>query len=336
MAIPLKEIIKNLVETYGPSGREDAVRAMIQGLVQEKVDETRVDALGNLIAIKRGAGGGKKVMVAAHMDEIGLMVTYVDKKGFLRFATVGGVFSPTVVGARVRFADGTLGVLSWEKWLHSQERPPMHELFIDVGATSPENVPVGVGDPAVFDRPFADLGQRLVSKAMDDRIGCAVAVQALLEIEESPNDLYFVFTTQEEVGTRGALTAAFGVDPEVGLAVDVTDTGDTPESRPMAVELGKGPAIKVMDSGALAHPGVKAWMIRTAKNEGIPYQLEVLEFGGTDAEAMQRSRAGVPVGCLSIPCRYIHSPSEMVDCGDVENAVKLLVALLSKPISLES
>ena len=335
MAMPLKDIIKNLVEAYGPSGREDAVRATIQGWIQDKVDETRVDALGNLIAIKRGTGGGKRVMVAAHMDEIGLMVTYVDKKGFLRFATIGGVFSPTVVGARIRFANGTVGVVSWEKWLVSQDRPPMDELFIDVGATSADTVPVGVGDPAAFDRPFADLGQRLVSKAMDDRIGCAVAIQTLLEIETSPNDLYFVFTTQEEVGPRGAVTAAFGVEPEVGLAIDVTDTGDTPEAKPMAVELGKGPAIKVMDGGLVAHPGVRAWMTRTAQERGIPYQLEVLLFGGTDAEAIQGSRAGIPAGCLSIPCRYIHSPSEMVDYGDVENSVKLLVALLSSPISLE-
>ena len=116
--------------------------------------------------------------------------------------------------------------------------------------------------------------------------------------------------------------------------MDVTTTGDTPEARPMAVELGKGPAIKVMDSGTLAHPGVRAWMTRTAEEQGIPYQLEVLEFGGTDAEAIQRSRAGVPAGCLSIPCRYVHSPSEMVDYRDVENAVRLLVALLSNPIAV--
>jgi putative aminopeptidase FrvX len=334
VAIPLKELVKNLVEAYGPSGREEVVRAMIEGLIREKVDETHTDALGNLIAVKKGTGGGKRVMVAAHMDEIGVMVTYVDKKGFLRFARVGGVFYLTTVGARVRFANGTVGVMSWEKWLQSQDRPPMDELFIDVGAVSAQDASVGVGDAAVFDRPFADLGQRLVSKAMDDRIGCAVAIQALMEITTSPNDIYFVFTTQEEVGPRGAVTSAFGVDPEIGLAVDVTTTGDTPEARPMAVELGKGPAIKVMDSGTLAHPGVRAWMTRTAEEQGIPYQLEVLEFGGTDAEAIQRSRAGVPAGCLSIPCRYVHSPSEMVDYQDVENAVKLLVALLSNSISL--
>jgi len=334
MAVPLKELIKNLVEAYGPSGREEMVRAVIEGLVREHADELRTDALGNLIALKKGSGGGKRVMVAAHMDEIGVMATYVDKKGFVRFATVGGVFSQTTMGARVRFENGAIGVISWEKWLRSSDRPPMDELFIDVGATSPDNTPVGVGDAAVFDRPFADLGQRLVSKAMDDRIGCAVAIQALMELASSPNDIYFVFTTQEEVGTRGAETSAFGVYPDVGLAVDVTDTGDTPEARPMAVELGKGPAIKIMDRGALTHSGVKTWMTQTAEAHGIPYQLEVLEFGGTDARAIQRSRAGVPAGCLSVPCRYIHSPSEMVDYQDVQNAVRLLGALLSNPISL--
>ena len=194
-----------------------------------------------------------------------------------------------------------VGVISWEKWLQSQDRPPMDELFIDVGATSPENAPVGVGDPAVFDRPFADLGRRLVSKAMDDRIGCAVAVQALLEMDGSPNDIYFVFTTQEEVGPRGAVTAAFGVNPEVGLAVDVTDTGDTPEAKPMAVELGKGPAIKVMDSGLLAHPGVKAWMTRVAQERGhpLPARGAPVRGNGRGGYPGQRARASRRDVCRS-------------------------------------
>ncbi len=328
----MKELIKSLVEAYGPSGHEDAVRSILAEVLRGRASELRTDALGNLIAYKKGSGGGKRVMIAAHMDEIGLAVTHVDKKGFLRVASVGGVFPPTLVGGRVRFANGALGVIGCEKWL-TANTPTWDEIFVDVGATCPEDAPVGVGDIACFERSFADLGRRLVAKAMDDRIGCAVAAQALLELGDSPHELYFVFTTQEEVGSRGATVSAFGVEPEVALAVDVTLIGDTPEAKPMAVSLGAGPAIKVMDAGMLTHPGVKQWMIATAQAAGIPYQLEVLERGGTDAEVMQRTRGGVPAGCLSIPTRYVHTPSEMVDYDDVQKAVALLVALLSKEIT---
>jgi endoglucanase len=178
------------------------------------------------------------------------------------------------------------------------------------------------------------MGGRLVAKTMDDRVGCAVALQTLLEMDASPHDVYFVFTSQEEVGTRGATVSAFGIEPDIAVAIDVTPTADTPEGRPMPVVLGKGPAVKVMDSGMLSHPGVKNWMIRSAEGAGIPYQLEVLELGSTDARAMQLSRAGVPAGCLSVPCRYVHTPSEMVDYDDVLNSVRLLRAMLGSDIDL--
>jgi len=330
----VKELIKKLVEAHGPSGDEERVRALIEETIRGQVDEMRIDAMGNLIALQKGVGSGKRVMVAAHMDEIGIVVTHVDKKGFLRFGRLGGVSPITLVGSRVRFGNGTVGVIGREKWLHAKGLPAWKELFLDVGATSPDDAPVGVGDVAGFIRPFVDLGDRLVAKAMDDRIGCAVAIQALLDMTTSPNEIYFCFTAQEEVGTRGAVVAAFGVDPEVGLAIDVTGTGDTPEAHPMAVSLGGGPAIKVMDSGMITPASVKRWMIEAAESLGIDYQLEVLEFGGTDARAIQRSRAGVPTGCLSIPCRYVHTPSEMVDHGDVQASVSLLTELLSKEIEI--
>lgn len=331
----MRDLIKQLVETYGPSGHEQQVRALIEGLARGSADEIRTDAMGNLIALKRGTGGGKRLMVAAHMDEIGLVVTYVDGSGFLRVGPVGGVFLPTLVGSRVRFGNGTTGVVNREKWLtNTRELPKWEQIFVDVGAPGPDDMPVGVGDVAAFVQPLVEMGGRAAAKAMDDRIGCAVALQTLLSMGESPNDVYFVFTVQEEVGTRGALVSAFGIEPDVGLAVDVTDTGDTPESEHMAVALGKGPAIKVMDSGMLTHPGVKEWMIRTAEGAGIFHQLEVLLAGSTDARAIQSSRAGVPSGCLSIPTRYVHTPSEVVDLADVENAVKLLTALVSGPVAI--
>ncbi len=185
-----------------------------------------------------------------------------------------------------------------------------------------------------FDRPFLDLGNRLIAKSMDDRIGCAVMIEAMRALKTSPHELYFVFTTQEEVGLRGATTSSFGVDPDLGLSLDVTATGDTPKGSRMEVALGKGPAVKVKDGGMLADPRIVNWMIRTAEKAKIPFQREVLEGGTTDARAIQVARAGVPAGCLSIPTRYVHSPSEMVDTGDVQNSIKLLVALLSAPVIL--
>ncbi|MBC7236324.1 MAG: M20/M25/M40 family metallo-hydrolase [Chloroflexi bacterium] len=330
----MKELVQTLVETYGPSGQEGRVRRLIEERIGG-VAQVRTDALGNLIAFKQGSGGGCKVMVAAHMDEIGLIITHVDEKGFLRFARIGGVSPATLIGGRVRFAQGALGVIAWEKWLRSNDKPEWKELFIDVGATSPKDSPVGVGDVGAFERSFAEMGDRLVAKAMDDRIGCAIALQTLLEMESSPNDVYFVFTVQEEVGTRGAAVSAFGLEPDVAVAVDVTGTGDTPEAHPMAVSLGAGPAIKIMDSGMLTHPAVKEWMIGAAEGLGIPHQLEVLELGSTDARAMQLSRSGVPAGCLSVPCRYIHTPSEVVDYRDVQGAVALLKKMVSEAVPAE-
>jgi endoglucanase len=169
---------------------------------------------------------------------------------------------------------------------------------------------------------------------MDDRISVAILIEALRTIKQTPNELYFVFTVQEEVGVRGATTAAFGIDPDLGLAVDVTMTGDTPKAQKMEVSLGKGPAIKVRDSGMLADPRVIDWMVTTAKGAKIPYQMEILVSGSTDARAIQLNRVGVPAGCLSIPCRYVHSQSEMVDLQDVEYAVKLLLELIANPVSL--
>lgn len=334
---PLKELTKRITEAYGPSGYEQKVRELIREEIKSLVDELRVDALGNLIARKKGTGPTprKKVMLAAHMDEIGVMVTHVDEKGFMRFAPIGGVYPINLHGSRCRFANGVIGVFGRETKDSSATEIKLDKLFIDVGATSPSNAPVGVGDAAGFWRDFADLGNRVISKAMDDRIGCVVLIETLKQLKKSPHDVYFVFTVQEEVGLRGATTSAFGVQPDLAIAVDVTGTGDTPESNRMAIELGKGPAIKVKDSGMLAHPAVKRLMVEAAQDAQVPYQFEVLLGGTTDAMAMQTSREGVPAGCLSIPTRYIHSPSEMIDFNDLQNAIKLLVTLLSKPIKLD-
>jgi putative aminopeptidase FrvX len=324
----LKAIIEQLTQAFGPSGYETEVTALIREMIKDQADEIRTDVLGNLIAVKNGSPDGKKIMFAAHTDEIGIVITYIDDKGFLRFSNVGGVGIATLVGSRVRFANGTIGVIYQEGKTQWKELT-LDKLYIDIGATSREEAlqKVRVGEFGIFHRDFADLGGRLVSKAMDDRIGCAVLVEALKRISNPKNTLYFVFTTQEEVGLRGARTAAFGIEPDLGVALDVTLTGDTPEAFPMAVELGKGAAIKVKDSSLIAHPRVKDLMVELCETKGIPYQMEVLARGGTDAGAIHVSKEGVPSGTISIPSRYVHSPSEMVDLGDVQACVDLVLAI---------
>lgn len=330
--MPVKDSIRKLTEAYGPSGHEEEIREILRSEVEPVADEVRVDTLGNLIALKKGSGRGSRVMLAAHIDEIGLIISYVDKGGFLRFQPMGGIDPMTLVGGRVQFADGAVGVIAPEDRQDFRKEPDLAKLYIDIGASSPEDAKDRLGQAVSFVRPFADLGQRIMAKALDDRIGCAVLVEVLRQLENSLHDVYFVFSTQEEVGLRGARTSAYGLDPEVGIAVDITVAADTPEAPKMAMRLGAGPCIKVMDSGMLAHPGIKNLLIETAEAQGIPYQLEVLARGTTDAAAIQLARGGVPAGCLSIACRYFHTPSEMVDMRDVENTVKLLLAVLAAPV----
>ncbi len=325
----MRELVRRLTETYGPSGVEERIRDVIRAEVEPLADELRIDPLGSLVVRKQGNGKGKRIALAAHMDEIGVMVSYVDEKGFARFTRIGGVYPLTCVGARVAFADGTVGVIGVEEKREDTSRvPTIGQLYIDVGATSRDDCPVHIGDAAVFTRPFATQGTRWVAKAMDDRIGCAILIETLRRLKRTPHDAYFIFSVQEETTLSGARTSAYGIEPDLAIAVDVTDTGDTPECMPMAVKLGAGPAIKVRDRGMIAHPSVRDLLVQRATKAKIPYQMEVLDLGTTDAAAMQLVRAGVPSGCLSIPCRYIHTPSEMVDERDVENAVRLLLEVL--------
>ncbi len=331
----MKSLIKKLVETVGPSGYESIIREVIRDEVEKFADEIKVDAMGNLI-VRKGTKqkNGLKIMLSAHIDEIGVMVTHVDKNGFARFTTIGGVRPHTCYGSRVRFLNGVVGVIGGEKLENASNVHAIEAMYIDVGATSTEDCPVKIGDVAAFDRPFEDLGKRLISKAMDDRVCAAVLIETLKTLKSSPHELYFVFSTQEEVGLRGATTAAYSIDPDLGIATDVTMSGDTPRGIKMDVSLGSGPAIKVKDGGMLADPRLINVMVQCAQKHNIPYQMEVLLGGTTDAKAMQLTKAGMPAGCISVPCRYVHTPSEMVDLDDVNNAVKLFIALISEPIKL--
>ncbi|MGI6147763.1 MAG: M42 family metallopeptidase [Firmicutes bacterium] len=330
----MKDTIRTLTEAFGPSGYEGPVREIIADLIKDYVDEVSTDVMGNLIAVKQGSAEGKKIMFSAHADEIGIVVTHIDEKGFLRFTNVGGLHVETLVGSRVRFASGLIGVVYREKG--ELKDLALDKLYIDIGAESEEGARemVKVGEFGIIHREFADLGNRLIAKSMDDRIGCAVLVEAIKQLEKSPNTLYFVFSSQEEVGLRGARTSAFTINPDLGIAIDVTLTGDVPEGPRMAVSLGGGAAIKVKDSSMITHPKVKEFLTKLAADNKIPHQFEVLERGGTDAGAIHLTREGILAGTISVPCRYVHTASEMVDIRDVQACVELVKAVANADLAV--
>ena len=323
------ELTKMLVETWGPSGYEHRIRELIRAEVSALADETWVDGLGNLIC--RVGDGGKKVLIAAHMDEIGLMANYQEpESGFLRFASLGGLRRDTLNGNRVQFEDGTVGVIAVQEGGGKK----LSDFYIDVQGDSGGNA-TPVGQPAGFMREMQVRGKRIIAKSLDDRIGCVVAIEAMRRLNrQTPNELYFAFTVQEEVGLRGAKTAAQGVHPDIGIAIDVTGSGDQIRGQKMLVKLGGGAAIKVHDPGLVVPVAIKNWMIERCQADGIPYQLELLAGGTTDASAIQLADAGVPSGCISIPTRFLHTTSETVDIGDVQACIDLVAGLLANPIEL--
>lgn len=310
---------------HGPSGDERQVADAIAELASPYADEITRDVMGNLIVHKKGSG--PRVMFAAHMDSIGFVVTHIEDKGFLRVGRLGGLGVYSCLHIPVRFKNGTRGVVSSSA--EDSKKMTINDLFIDIGAASREEAEklVQLGDTAVFDFPVFQMGSRLSSPYLDNRISCVVLLLALEQLEDTKNDLYFVFTTQEEVGMRGARPAAFGIDPQYGIAVDVTGTDDEPESKHGASSvLGKGAAVKIMDSSVICHPQVVQKLEKLAQERGIKVQRDILRYGGTDAGAMHVSRGGVYTGGISVPCRYIHSPVEIADLQDVENCGKLIAA----------
>jgi endoglucanase len=330
--------MRRLTEAFGVPGFEDDVRGVIREELAGLADEARVDTLGNLVVLRRGSGAGKRIMLAAHMDQIGLMVTHVDQKGFLRFAPMGFLYAAACWGAQVRFRDGTVGTIGLDaRSTPTSQLPTLKHMFVDVGATRREESRQRIGDVATFWRPFVAQENAWFAPSMDDRIGCAILIRLLHELQHDTlaPDVYAVFTTQEEVGPRGAATSAYAVQPDIAIALDVTLTGDLPHANPaMEVYMGRGPTIKIQDSGMISHPGVNRSLIAAADSAEVPYQLEVLQGGTTDAQMMQISRDGVPTSAISVPSRYVHTPSQIVDRRDVEGAINLLAAWLRGPLDL--
>lgn len=321
----MRNTLKTLTTTYGGTGREGTTAEVIRNMVAPYVDTIETDALGNLICIKKGEG--KRVMLAAHMDHIGFIVTDIDENGFLRVHNAGGIRPANSINRHVVFENGTHGLISNEM---KDFDNTLAKMFIDIGAKNKEDAQskVSIGDVAVYAPDVFDMGDYISGPAMDNRAGCAVVVEALKQLKNPKSEVVAVFTVQEEVGLRGARTAAYSVNPDVGIALDVTMSGDTPNGFKIACGLGKGVAIKLMDSSLICTPSVFRALENAAIREQIPYQREVLTAGGTDAAAMNTSRGGVPSGVLSIPCRYVHSATETVSVSDCEAAAKLLAVVL--------
>lgn len=323
------ELMKKLSDCFSPSGREKNLRELIINEIKEYADEINVDALGNLIARKKG--NGKKILFSAHMDQIGLIITHVDEKGFLRFSNVGGVDPKEIIGLRMVFDNGLEGVICSEE-IKDKDKLTMNKLFLDVASTSKDFVKTNfkIGDMCVFKSEYYETEDCVICKAADDRIGCYVLIEALKQHPATDNDVYYVFSVQEEVGCRGAKTAGYHIKPDLAIAVDVTATGDTEDGIKMDVKLGEGAAIKLMDKSIITHPEVKDLLTDLAISNNIKYQYEVLEFGGTDAGPIHMSREGVPSGVISIPTRNLHSSGEIFNKSDVFECIKLVQAVIKK------
>ncbi|MCU0607935.1 MAG: M42 family metallopeptidase [Candidatus Edwardsbacteria bacterium] len=340
------KLIEKLTNAPGVSGNENAVRAIIRAGIERHVDDIRVDALGNLIAYKRATGNGKrgtgpKVMLAAHMDEVGLMVTFIDKQGYLRFDKVGGVDNRVLLAKRVLVGkDRTPGVIGvrpihmiWRKGEHKKVSTN-EELVIDIGAASQEEAQkaAAVGDYVVFDTACEDWGALLKAKAFDDRIGCYLMMELLKG--SYPFPLYAAFTTQEEVGLRGARVAAYRTLPDIAFILEGTGAADMPQPKEgdtsRVPALGKGPVVTVMDRSVFCDKGLVKLLRDTAHAGRIPLQVKQPGIGGTDAGRIHITREGVRTVVLAIPARYIHSPVCLMAKADIANGLKLMQAALAK------
>ncbi len=336
------ELLRTLVEARGIPGREEAIREIVRKEMEPLVDEVTTDTMGNVVCVKKG-DGKKRLMIAAHMDEIGFIVKFVDDKGFVRLQPLGG-FDPRQLFAQrvvVTTSNGdTLpGVLAYgSKPVHmltdaeKAQAPQLDTFFVDLGLPAEKvKEKVRVGDMVTMDRKMEQCGDCFTCKCMDDRVGVYVMVEAVRAVKKHKVDVYAVATVQEEVGLRGAETAAYHIQPDIGVALDVTIANDFPgpPEQDAVTKLGAGAAIKIMDGSLICNPKLVEHFRRIAEKKGIPHQMEVLPRGGTDAGAIQRSRAGIASITLSVPTRYIHTVNEMVHASDVQAAVDLLSAYIS-------
>ena len=348
------DLLKRLCETPGIPGYEERIREIVIPELRETCDEVSTDALGNVIGLKRGTGGqggdaARKVMLAAHMDEIGFMVSHVDDQGFLRLQPLGGFDPRALFQQRVlvhtQRGESHRGVLAPAAkpahLLDAAERekaPKLEQFYVDL-ALPGERVKelVAVGDMVTLDRTVEEIGDCVIGKAFDDRLSVFIMLEALRALRATQCDVYAVATVQEEVGLRGAQTSAYAIDPDLSVALDVTLAMDLPgaSAEGQITRLGAGAAIKLMDSSSISNPRLVRAFRETAEREGLKYQMEILPRGGTDAGAMQRARAGSAAITLSTPTRYVHTVNEMAHKEDVQACIDLLARFLERAHEVE-
>ncbi|RNB90337.1 M42 family peptidase [Brevibacillus fluminis] len=341
------QMFRELTEAPGAPGREGAVRRIMRGYVEPYADEILHDNLGSLIAKKTGIADGPKIAIAGHLDEVAFMVTQITEDGYIKFQPLGGWWAHVVLAQRVQiqtkdgFVDGVIGSVPPHLMTLEARRKMVEvkDMFIDVGAFNKkeaEEFGIRPGDAIIPVCPFTVMKnpKLLMAKAWDNRMGCAVVVDALkqLQTEQHPNTVYGIATVMEEVGTRGAGTAARLIQPDIAFAIDVGIAGDTPGiNRNQAnTKMGGGPELCLYDARMIAHQGLLQLVMDTAVEEGIPYQLTTIPGGGTDAGPMHTTGNGVPSLAISVPARYIHSHASIIHYDDYENLVKLIVAVLNR------
>lgn len=336
------DLLRELTEAAGVSGFEDSIREIVRRELSPIADVS-ADSMGNLIALKRGSAksGAKKVMIAAHLDEIGFLVKFIDSSGFIRLQPLGGWDPRQMNSQRVQIqtpGGPLIGVLMYgTKPAHllteaeTKEGPKLDNFFVDLGlACDDVKAKIPLGSPVTMYRPFAQIGNLLTCKTMDDRVGVFVMIEAMKAVGQHAADIYGVATVQEEVGLRGATAAGGSIKPDVAIALDITLANDIPgvPDQDHVTKLGEGTAIKIMDSSLICHPKVVAHFKRIAEANGIKHQMEILPRGGTDAGGIQRLNGGVPAFTLSIPTRYVHTVNETVHPDDVQASIDLLARYL--------
>lgn len=329
------EYLRKFMLAQGVSGDEGDISALIAKEIAPYVDEVYTDAMGSLIAHKKGREGAKKLMFAAHMDEIGFMVNYITDEGYLRVSKMGGINFTAASFSHVVFKSGLRGVLVPEARTAVQSYSP-EKVYVDIGAKNKKDAErrVKIGDTcSVVSGLYHLMGSRVCGRPIDNRIGCYMLYEVAKRLEKCENDTYFVFTCQEEVGVRGAKTSAYAINPDWGCAVDIGGAGDVINSAPFEVVLGKGPAIKIKDGMVICHREVVEMMKEIADEKKIKYQLEVLESSGTDTCMIQQARGGAKAGAISVPTRYGHSEVETIDMNDVEGGIEIMKGMCERVLA---
>lgn len=326
---PFQALLKRLSAAYGPSGSEDPVRELVRAELKGLADQIRTDAFGNLIALRKGAGSGrKKIMLAAPLDEIGVMVTFIDARGFARFDLLGAVNPLTLLGARAQFENGVIGILGRETRGAQRTEIETDALFLDLGAAAADALPVQVGAAACLTGEFRAADNFLYGKALGGRASCAVLLETWRRLKRVAHDVYCVFTVQSAVGARGAGAAAFALQPDVAFVVAPASAQDFPGGN-SNLALGQGPAIVIQDQDMVASAAARQILLQTARRAALPYQIQARATHGGDGAPIQAAREGIVTGALGLPVRYLHTPSEMAHASDIENTIELLCGVLS-------